>query len=58
MTTICKEDSHIQVTAVMAVETVLKEQRTDFILIGIIGLSVTLLTLAMICIFAHKMSAP
>lgn len=58
VTTICKDDSHIQVTAVMAVETVLKEQRTDFILIGIIGLSVTLLTLAMICIFAHKMSAP
>ncbi len=52
------QDSNIRITAVISMKTVLDLQRDDFVLIGIIGISVTLLTLVMIYVFAHRMSAP
>lgn len=53
-----RKDSGIQVTAVISMEAVLDQQKADFMLVGAIAVSVTLLTLIMICVFARRMSAP
>lgn len=53
-----QKDSGIQVTAVISMAAVLKLQRDDFVLIGLIAVFVTLMTLIMICVFARRMSAP
>ncbi len=58
VSSVLREDSDIQVTAVISMETVLRQMRADFMLIGLIAVFVTLLTLIMIYVFARRMSAP
>lgn len=58
VSSVCRKDSGIQATAVISKAAVLDLQRDDFVLIGLIALSVTLLTLIMIYVFARRMSAP
>lgn len=58
VSSICQEDSHIRVTATASLDYVFAQNRFDFILTGIISLSVIALTLILIYVFARMMSSP